>query len=155
MHISYLADSVELGEQLIPGLLDHWRPLMPDDTRESRLQRLRLHLNRADLPIAWVAHEGGRALGTAALRATDLPGRDDLGPWLGGVYVVPQFRGRGIAAALCRTVEARAAALGFRKLYLFTLDQQRLYERLGWRSFEPATWKERAADVMVKYLGTD
>ena len=110
--------------------------------------------NGGEILRAWVAHEGGQALGTAALRATDLPGREDLTPWLGGVYVARQFRGRGVAAALCRTVESRAAALGFQKLYLFTLDQQRLYEHLGWRAFEPATWQGRAADVMVKDLGS-
>jgi GNAT superfamily N-acetyltransferase len=153
MDISYLADTFELAPQLIPGLLEHWRPLMPDDTAVARLQRFRLHLNRGALPIAWLAHEGERALGTAALRATDLPGREDLTPWLGGVYVAPELRGRGVASALCRTVEKRAAELGFRKLYLFTLDQQRLYERLGWRRMERATWKGRAADVMVKELG--
>jgi GNAT superfamily N-acetyltransferase len=153
MVISYLADTFDLAEQLIPGLLQHWRFLMPDDTHEARGQRLRLHMNRGALPIAWLAHEGGRAMGTAALRATDLPGREDLGPWLGGVYVAPDFRGRGIASALCRTVESRAAELGFRKLYLFTLDQQRLYERLGWRIAEPATWKGRATDLIMKELG--
>lgn len=153
MNISYLADNLELGEQLIPELLEHWRPVMPEDTREARLQRLRLHVNRTGLPIAWVAHEGGRALGTAALRGSDLPGREDLTPWLGGVYVARQFRGRGVASALCRTVESRAAELGFRQLYLFTLDQQRLYEHLGWRIVEAASWLGRAADVMVKELG--
>jgi GNAT superfamily N-acetyltransferase len=153
MKITYLADKPELAEQLIPELLDHWRPLMPDDTRESRLQRFQLHMNRSALPMAWVAYEGDRALGTAALRASDLPGRDDLTPWLGGVYVARSFRGRGIASALCRTVESRAAELGFRQLYLFTLDQRQLYERLGWRVMAPETWKGRTADLMAKELG--
>jgi GNAT superfamily N-acetyltransferase len=150
IEISYLADVADLASQLIPGLLEHWRPLVPEDTAEARRQRFRAHMNRDVLPIAWLAHEGGRALGTAALRASDLPGREDLSPWLGGVYVEPPFRGRGIASSLCRTVEERAAALGYRRLYLFTLDQRSLYERLGWRTLERAEWRGRAADVMAK-----
>jgi len=152
MKISYLADVPELASQLIPGLLDHWRPLAPEDTAEARMQRFRAHMNRDLLPIAWLAHEEGHALGTASLRASDLPGRDDLSPWLGGVYVAPPFRGRGVASALCRLVEERAAALGHERLYLFTLDQQSLYARLGWQSLERAEWRGRTADVMSKRL---
>ena len=98
------------------------------------------------------AHEAGQAIGTASLRASDLPGREELSPWLGGVYVAPAFRGRGIASALCRTVEERAAALGHDRLYLFTLDQQALYQRLGWRAIERTSWRGRAIDLMVKAL---
>ena len=152
MKISYLADVPELASQLIPGLLDHWRALVPEDTAEARRQRFQAHMNRDVMPIAWLAHEGDQALGTASLRASDLPGREDLSPWLGGVYVAPPFRGRGIASALCGAVEERAAALGYDRLYLFTLDQQRLYERLGWRPFARAEWRGHTADVMCKTL---
>jgi len=152
MKISYLADVPELAGQLIPGLLDHWRSVAPEDTAEARAQRFRAHMNRKVLPIAWLAHEAGQAMGTASLRASDLPGREQLSPWLGGVYVAPPFRGRGIASALCRTVEARAAALGHGRLYLFTLDQQALYQHLGWRPLERAAWRGRSADVMSKAL---
>jgi GNAT superfamily N-acetyltransferase len=152
MKISYLSDVPDLASQLIPGLLDHWRAVAPEDTAEARAQRFRAHMNRDVLPIAWLAHDGGQALGTASLRATDLPGRVELTPWLGGVYVAPPFRGRGIASALCRAVEERAATLGYERMYLFTLDQQRLYERLGWLRLERAEWRGRTADVMTKAL---
>jgi GNAT superfamily N-acetyltransferase len=154
MQVSYLADVPDLAGQLIPGLLDHWRPVVPEDTAEARAHRFRAHMNRDVLPIAWLAHEAGQAAGTAALRASDLPGREELSPWLGGVYVAPQFRGRGIASALCRAVEARAAALGYERLYLFTLDQQALYQHLGWRPFERTSWRGRDADVMSKALAS-
>ena len=117
------------------------------------MHRFRAHMNRDVLPIAWLAHDGDRAAGTASLRASDLPGREDLTPWLGGVYVAPAFRGRGIASALCRTVEQRARELGFNRLYLFTLDKRALYEHLGWHTIERAAWRGHDADLMVKWLG--
>jgi GNAT superfamily N-acetyltransferase len=152
MQISYLADAFELATGLIPGILEHWRPIVPEDTWEARAARLRSHMNREQLPIGWLAHHGSQAMGTAALRTHDLPGREDLGPWLGGVYVAPPFRRRGVASLLCRTVEERARQLGYRHLYLFTLDQQALYSHLGWRQLEKASWRARTADIMIKDL---
>jgi N-acetylglutamate synthase-like GNAT family acetyltransferase len=152
MEISYVADTFDLTVQLIPGLLDHWRPYVPEDTWESRVRKLQSHMNRNELPIAWLAHDGSRALGTAALRSYDLPGRQDLSPWLGGVYVAPQFRKRGIGSSLCRVVEMRAFEFGFQRLYLFTLDQQALYSRLGWRTFDSSSWNGHAGNIMTKEL---
>ena len=150
MRISYLKDRPELGAQLIPGLLDHWRYVFPEDTAEARLARLRTHLNHDVLPIAWIAHEDDVALGMAALRITDLEGREDLGPWLASVYTEPRFRGRGIASQLCRIVERKAADLGIAKLYLFTHGQESLYRRLGWAHLEPTTWHGHACSIMQK-----
>jgi GNAT superfamily N-acetyltransferase len=71
-------------------------------------------MNRDQLPIAWVAHANGQLIGTAALRVHDPEGREDLTPWLGGVFVASQCRHRGIGAALCATVEDAARTRGYR-----------------------------------------
>src|SRR6185295_145371 len=67
MRISYLADRPELAAQLIPGLLEHWSYVFPDQTAAERAAKFNAHLNRDKLPIAWVAHDGDLALGTATL----------------------------------------------------------------------------------------
>lgn len=152
MQISYLADHPELAEQLIPGLLEHWRYIFPDQTYADRVARFQLHQNHDILPIAWIAHEGNTAFGTAALRTFDLVGREDLGPWLGGVYILPQFRGRGIATALCQTVEVKALDLGFDRLYLFTHGAETLYERIGWKRLEQTEWHGHLCTIMVKNI---
>ena len=154
MQISYLADRPELASGLIPGLLEHWRPIVPEQTWASRQQVFQSHMNRDALPIAWVAHDGDHVLGTAALRVRDLDGRDELTPWLGGVFVLRPFRRRGIAAALCAVVEAKARALGFARLHLFRPDQERLYARLGWRPLERLSWRGFESVLMIKDLPT-
>jgi len=150
MRISYLADRPELAAQLIPGLLEHWSYVFPHQTAVDRAAKFRAHQNHDELPIAWVAHEGDRALGTAALRRTDLEGREDLGPWLGGVYVTPACRGRGIASDLCRVVEGKAHAQGVSRLFLFTHGQEALYARLGWTPLEQTMWHGHACSIMSK-----
>jgi GNAT superfamily N-acetyltransferase len=95
-------------------------------------QRWRQDLAAPGLPLRWVALDGDTVLGMAALLADDLPARPDLFPWLGDVFTAPAARGRGVASALVRRVEAEAAALGHRRLYLFTQNTAGLYGRLGW-----------------------
>ena len=111
-------------------------------------------MNRDKLPIAWVAHANGQLLGTAALRVHDLEGREDLTPWLGGVFVGTQFRRQGIGAVLCATVEHEARSRGIQTLYLFTLDKQAWYSHLGWTPLGPCVWHQRPGDIMCKQLQT-
>ena len=88
-------------------------------------------MNQDRLPIAWVAHVDGQLLGTGALRVHDLEGRENLTPWLCGVFVGSHFRRQGIGAALCATVEGEARSRQISTLYLFTLDKRAWYSRLA------------------------
>ncbi len=153
MTISLLADRPEFIETLAPWVTAQWRPLLPQLTAESCAAKFKAHLNSNALPIAWVAHQGPHVYGTASLRVHDLPGREDLTPWLGGVYVAPEFRNHGVGTALCSVAEQQAKSrFGIATLYLFTLDRQGWYRKCGWRLLEPCTWCGRAGDIMVKEL---
>ena len=153
MEISYLADRPEFIEIMAPWICNHWQPIVAEETLESRIAKLRMHLNRDKLPIALVAHSGAKVYGTAALRVHDLPGREDLTPWLGGVFVGTPFRGKGIGTRLCAAVEEKAKSLFPRApLYLFTLDKQAWYQNMGWTFLETCNWCERDGAIMVKTL---
>ncbi len=83
-----------------------------------------------------VAIDDGTLLGGAALAKGDLPGRDDLGPWLACVFVTPQARGQGIAEALVEKVCERGRAEGVERLYLHTQDRAGYYAKRGWVTVE-------------------
>jgi N-acetylglutamate synthase-like GNAT family acetyltransferase len=70
------------------------------------------------------------------------------------VFVPPDARGRGIASALVRAIEARAAALGIGRLYLFTTNKVQLYARLGWTSIERREYQGKPIAVMARDLST-
>lgn len=150
MQISYLADYPGFISLLAPAIVEQWRFVMPEETIDGRIARLRNHLNRNTLPIGWIAHAGGQVLGTAALRVYDLEDRRDLTPWLGGVFVRPEYRRQGIASALCEVAEDKAWSLGFETLYLFTADRQALYARLGWNNLERVIWRGLGSTIMFK-----
>lgn len=152
VRISYLIEHPEYIPQLAQWLLEQWGSILGEKTLEARINKLKAHMNREELPIAWVAHANGQLLGTAALRVHDLEGREDLTPWLGGVFVGSQFRRRGIGEALCATVEEAVKSRGIQTLYLFTLDKQAWYSRQGWTAIAPCVWHERSGDIMCKQL---
>lgn len=152
MEISYLADHPEHIPDLARLLLDHWRPYNPDQTLEERIAKLHAHLNRDRLPIALAALSGPHLLGIAALRVHDLDDRPDLTPWLGGVYVKPAFRRQGVGSALTAAVESKAQDLGFREIYLFTLDREDWYASLGWSTLESFRWRGHPGIIMRKDL---
>jgi N-acetylglutamate synthase-like GNAT family acetyltransferase len=147
VQISYLIEHPEYIPQLAQWLLEQWGGIL-----DARIKRLKAHMNRDQLPVAWIAHANGELLGTAALRLHDLEGREDLTPWLGGVFVGSQFRRRGIGAMLCNTVEEAAQSRGVQTLYLFTLDKQAWYSRQGWTVLAPCVWHERPGEIMSKRL---
>lgn len=151
MEIDFLAKHPEFVGTLAPLVAEHWKPILVGESVESRTTKLRDHLNYNKFPIAWVAYSGSTVFGTAAIRVHDLAGYEHLTPWLGGVFVVPSYRGRGIGTALCAAVERHAAnVFGISTLYLFTLDKQAWYKNLGWQMLEPCTWCHRAGDIMFK-----
>ena len=152
VRISYLIDHPEYILPLAQWLFEEWDAILGEKTPETRLKKLNAHMNRDQLPIAWVAHANGQLLGTASLRVHDLEGHEDLTPWLGGVFVASPFRRRGIGAALCATVEDAARTRAVQTLYLFTLDKQAWYLRLGWKVLGPCVWHQRRGDIMSKAL---
>ncbi|MBL8994601.1 MAG: GNAT family N-acetyltransferase, partial [Spirochaetia bacterium] len=127
--IDYLADHPEFIPALAQAVHRHWSPIIKDERIEDRVQKFQQHLNQDTLSIAWVAYLDGRVLGTAALRAHDLDGYEHLGPWLGGVYVIPRHRGQGVGKTLCRVVEDKAFEMGYKEMFLMTLDAGDWYRR--------------------------
>lgn len=93
--ISFLLDYPEYVPALVEGLIATWREPDTAENRGRRTARLNAHMNREHLPVALVAHDGTRPLGAVALREQDLEGWNHVGPWLGGLFVFPEARGRG------------------------------------------------------------
>lgn len=57
--------------------------------------------------------------------------------WLCDVIVEEEHRGRGIATAMLKALEAHPRLQTLRRWFLATRDAQPLYERLGWEHVSP------------------
>ncbi len=89
-------------------------------------------------------------MGTASLKIREMTTHEHLYHWLGSVYVLPAYRGRGIGSALVARAEQEAAELGVRTLYLHTPDKEGFYRRRGWETMERPVYFDMPVAVMRK-----
>lgn len=143
------------GHALIPMLADRFAGEWPQwaATLDRASLEASFHSAAAGLPLVLGARDGARAIGTVALRPWfgDVPMAET--PWIRGLYVWPEWRGRGIDRRLVAAVEAHARRLGFARLYMATTRIERLAARRGWMQFhrlehegEAMVWMTRALE---------
>jgi predicted N-acetyltransferase YhbS len=152
VHIDYLANHLEMAEQLAGWHVGEWAELLPGWTVLEAENELRSHTRCRAIPTTLVAIEEGKPIGSASLLTSDLDGWDLLSPWLASVFVIPECRGRGLGGQLVGRVVEEARALGVRHLHLWTAGQQAYYERLGWTAFQEAKCHGRAVVIMRRAL---
>lgn len=148
--IDYLANHAHLADELARWSWNEWRAIYEERGQmfEHALKNYRERTNTDCLPLALVALHGADLIGTVSLKFNDLDTRPDLDPWLGGVYVLPNWRGRGVASLLMQRAVDVAAKLDLTKLYLWTSSAEGLYEKLGWQVVERSEYCGKQIVVM-------
>ena len=132
-----------------------WSIDFPGDTEQTYLDLYEQSShNASSIPYVCVAIADDEAVvGTATLVADDeLPGFEDLKPWLAAVWVEPEHRSAGVANAMVKHIEEKAAALGYKHLHLYTHDQQSWYLRHNWEIIGVGSLAHHTVTVMQKTL---
>ncbi|CAN5852190.1 GNAT family N-acetyltransferase [soil metagenome] len=66
--------------------------------------------------------------------------------YLGDVFILDEFRGKGLSKQLMRTILSHPDLQGFRRWILATADAHRLYEQFGFSALKvPERWMEKSA----------
>lgn len=97
--------------------------------------------------------EGEELVSFLTLTGQDAVRDESLTPWIGFVYTVPARRGHRYAGRLLDHACARAAELGYERIYIGT-DHVGLYEKYGYRYLEDRIdcWGSRMR-VLYRDLG--
>lgn len=134
-------------EQLAAWHHDEWSYLNPGLALEDRIRTMQAELRGDPVPATWVAMRDGELLGSASLLTHDMAVHQDKSPWLASVYVAPTQRRQGIGELVVRRVMQHAQEHGIATIYLFTMDQEAFYQRLGWHTISRERY--RGVDVIV------
>lgn len=95
----------------------------------------------------FVVLSGNRVVGTAGIAETDSPEISKYTPWLVNEYVLPEFRGKGLARTLEESVEKEARRYGCKKLYIWVSPGSE-----GFHLHRGYTWLDKTGSVMLKHL---
>lgn len=147
-----LRDAPEYIGELATWLHQEFSCYNPGETLSGRVEKLKKRSQIDQIPLCLIATENGELRGTASLIECDMDIRSELTPWLASVYVHPPFRGKGVATVLINEISRVAKDLGHSSVYLFTPDQQKLYERNGWKRYENLEYSGKVVDLMKKEL---
>ncbi|MDO9073119.1 MAG: GNAT family N-acetyltransferase [Rubrivivax sp.] len=103
---------------------------VPGASVETMAARL-LRASQADrVPLCLVALHEGELVGVVNLVDDDDEDHAEWTPWLAGMVVRQDCRGRGVGSALVRELLVHARRLGFERVY-FGTDGPGFYTRLG------------------------
>jgi predicted N-acetyltransferase YhbS len=118
----------------------------------DEIQRLEDFVQGGGDQIVLMASFDGVPAGTCLLAPKELETCHVLSPWLAGLYVVPEFRRRGMGGILVRATEEQARQRGHSKIYLYSDDAIAYYEGLGWRVAEQTIWHGFPMALMARDL---
>jgi len=151
MRIEPLADHPHLIGEIAQLLYEEWGAFAPWASLPAIEARLTAGAQLHRAPFTTVALSAAdELLGTASVKLFELPNHPDKTHWLGEVFIPKALRGRGVGSALINDSVRRSIDIGIQALYLSTPDQQKLYERFGWRVVEQAMVDGEAVSVMVR-----
>jgi RimJ/RimL family protein N-acetyltransferase len=151
IEIAYLANNQQFLKEIAGYWCREWSESWDEEAINKKIEKLKKKANTHELPILFVSKDGDELVGTAGLFKQDLDGREDLSPWLGGVYIKEKYRNKGIASEMITRVLQLAKKMGFTRLYLYTESASGLYEKLGW-TFMEDTKSPRGVPSKIFYL---
>jgi predicted N-acetyltransferase YhbS len=149
VEFAWLADRPQYVARLAALHHAEWAWIDPEWTLAEAHANLRLHTAGTAIPTTRVAFVDGELAGSVSLLANDHARIRRWSPWLASLLVLPEFRCRGIGAALVREAVAIAARFGIERLYLYTDDAAAFYARLGWSMVERHPLDGMDVDVMA------
>jgi N-acetylglutamate synthase-like GNAT family acetyltransferase len=117
-------------------------------TLQHSLKNYQDRMNSDRLPLTLVALHDSSLVGMVSVKFHDMDTRPDLDPWLGGLFVLPQWRNRGIGTMLMQRATQEARRLNVSELYLWTASAESLYRKLGWQVIERTQYFDKPAVVM-------
>lgn len=157
MKVEFLKYNPEYVDQIAHCMFKEWGHLRGDTNADRYVQSVSNRVNDDKTPLTIIVKsEDGELAGFASLVDHDMETRQDLLPWLGGVFVLPEYRGKGIGKIIVSEIERVAGDLGFDKLYLFTLDKDKeeFYAHLSWAKLKDDYYLNSPVTIMSKEISS-
>ena len=151
MEIGYLKDHQTQIPVIAEWFYREWGWFYPDLTARDIEKRFMARTHKTVLPLALVAFDKGKVVGTVSLKDHDMDTRPQYSPWLASLYVHSPYRVQGVGNILVDAGIEHAQKLGLEQLYLYTLNRRHVlfYTTRGWSFHEQTIYRNE--DVYIVY----
>jgi len=151
IRIRSLVDRPEQGAQLAEWFRAEWGGHFQHWTTQKIVEEyFTPSTSVTGLPVILVAETAGRPIGSVMLRSHWRDSRRELGPWLGGLYVQPEYRGQAVARRLMEALAVEAKRRGYTSIYSGTKNLGRFLRSLGWE-FQEMIGTERESLALFRW----
>jgi len=137
--VTFLVDYPETIPMLVQWFRAQWPKYYAERTQMDIAQDFHAEANRNVMPVRLLAFLDRELAGTITLREHANRAVPEYCPGLGGLFVVEQYRGRGIGTELVKAGMQLAQEQGYIKIYTTTLTAQGILNRLGWQLVMPVS----------------
>lgn len=110
----------------------------PDKTLEFVIDRFK-NRNIDKIPLSLIALADDVCVGVVSIFDNDLICKPELTPWLAGLYVMPEYRCKGVAEHLINEVLKICRNMRYDTIYLRTEHASEYYNKRGWKFVESTT----------------
>ena len=148
----FLVDKPDALPEITQWHHEQWGRHANQTVSEIR-EKLARFQNRNTVPLLLLAIKDGTLTGCGHLCRYEMPIYSDREYWLGGIYVKPSYRNKGIGTQIIHQLEHRAISLGVECLNLQTerLDGG-LYASCGYNEVEQRFSNGVSVSVRTKLL---
>lgn len=106
-----------------------------------------------DVQQTFIAERDGEVVGTVALRKSWSDAPQISTPWVGGLFVRPKDRRRGVAMALVEAACQHAFSLGHEAVHVAVRQGVNGYESRGWTMIGTMKTRDEMVTVMRRDIG--
>lgn len=154
MEICYLKAYRQCIPTIAQWFYDEWRDFYLSLTVNDIIERLEQRTNTDAFPLALVAVENDKVIGTVSIKQYDMDTRMNYSPWLASLYVEKAHRHKGASVKLIDAGLDKAIHLGIKAIYLYTIIPQHkaFYISRGWKFVEITEYRKRTATILLKHL---
>ncbi|OWY22396.1 N-acetyltransferase [Sphingobacteriales bacterium UPWRP_1] len=153
IQVLYLQQKPEAAAIIARWFKEEWPDFFAAVSEQTIAADFLQRTNTNTIPMALLSlNNNSQITGTVSITHSSITTRPQLGPWLSGLYVQPQFRHCSIATQLIKTVETLAPQLGCNFLYAGTSVVQLLFKQLNWEEIEVTPYHGQQLSIFRKKI---
>src|SRR5579884_26763 len=134
--IAPLSSHPHLATQVVEIAWNEWGAGLSEEEHQRWLRLAEEDARLHDLyHAAFVALDDSYSVGVVQLHQFDIVEMADRSPWVCGMIVRPEYRGRGIGRRLLSALEDFAAAEGAEAIWVWTDTASDFYAACGWTRY--------------------